>query len=60
MGLVVRPYWPGVLIEWSGGFRTPFAASCAIMLVGVYLCWHTRRHQNYRPAARLPDACQAP
>nr|WP_232802436.1 MFS transporter [Alloalcanivorax mobilis] len=60
IGQLIGPAAAGVLIEWSGGFRTPFAASCAIMLVGVYLCWHTRRHQNYRPAARLPDACQAP
>lgn len=59
-GQLIGPAAAGALIEWSEGFRVPFTASCAIMVVGVYLCWQTRKHQNYRPAgAPLASACPA-
>lgn len=58
-GQLIGPAAAGTLIEWSGGFRAPFVATCLIMVAGVYLCWRTRKYQHYRPASRAAQPCQA-
>ena len=41
-GQLVGPYAAGLLIEWQG-FRTAFAASCLMMVLGLVFCWRLRR-----------------
>lgn len=53
VGQLIGPAISGLVIEWTDGFRTTFALTCAMMLVGVYLCWHTRKNQGH-PAAPAP------
>lgn len=60
-GQLVGPAVAGQLIEWTGGFRLVFSITSALMLVGIFLCWHTRRSQhrvttaNAAARAVMPD-----
>lgn len=58
IGQFLGPAAAGALIQWSG-FRFAFAASCLVMVGGVYLCWRTRRYRHYRPAAPSLKPCPA-
>lgn len=59
IGQFLGPAIAGALIEWSG-FRLAFAASCGTMLLGLWLCWRTRRYRapvaalSPCPAGRTP------
>ncbi len=46
IGQFMGPAAAGFLIEHAGGFRTAFAASCAVMAAGVYLGWRLRALQR--------------
>jgi len=41
-GQFIGPAISGLIIESAGGFRAAFAASCAILTLGIYLSWRLK------------------
>lgn len=50
VGQIVGPALAGLIVESAGGFRLIFALTSALMLLGIYLCWLTRKSQHAPPA----------
>lgn len=46
LGQLFGPAAAGVLIETTGGFRSTFATTCVLMLLGIVLCRHTAHAQR--------------
>lgn len=57
VGQFLGPAIAGIIIDWSGEFRTMFMFTCSVMVIGVYLCWQVRGFSQLA-AAKVPAATQ--
>jgi MFS family permease len=51
VGQFLGPAIAGMIVDWSGEFRTMFMFTCSVMAIGVYLCWQVRGFNQPATAA---------
>ena len=58
VGQLLGPAIAGMIVDWTGEFRTMFMFTCSVMAIGVYLCWLVRGFSRpRRAAAGCGDRC---